>query len=91
MSRALSTFALLILNAGWIIPFYLAIRSLIDWCELEASPLVYGTERTVNSFPFLAFSERMFTVTCIWLAIVIAGNTLVARFRRTATREVFES
>jgi hypothetical protein len=91
MFRALSTFALLILNTGWIIPFYLSITSLIDWCELEASPLVYGTERTVNSFPFLAFSDRIFTVACIWLAIVIACKTLVARFRRTAKREVFDS
>jgi hypothetical protein len=39
----------------------------------------------------LAFSERMLTVTCIWLAIAIAGNTFVTRFRQSATRGVFES
>lgn len=86
MPRALATFSLLILNTGWIIPFYLSITSLIDWCDLEASPLVYGTQRTVNSFPFLNFADLMFKVACIWLAIAIAGNTLVARFRQTPKR-----
>jgi hypothetical protein len=91
MSRALATFSLLILNTGWIIPFYLSITSLINWCDLEASPLVYGTERTVNSFPFLEFADRMFMVACVWLAIAIACNTLAARFKRTAKREVLDS
>jgi hypothetical protein len=45
MLHILKTAFALMLNLGWVLPFYLSMSSLIDWCRLEASPVVYGTDR----------------------------------------------
>jgi hypothetical protein len=67
---------LLCLNLGWLIPGYLCIHSLRQWCRVEASPVVYGIERQLNSFPFLRFSEEMLAITTIWLGLVLGYHTL---------------
>lgn len=67
------------LNAGWIVPLYLSINAVIQWCRLEASPVIYGTEGIVNSFPFLQFAQTNLIVACIWLAAAVTLNTLLRR------------
>lgn len=67
------------LNAGWIVPFYLSLHAVIEWCRLEASPVIYGTERTLNSFPFLSFAQSALIVACVWLAGAVILNTLLRR------------
>lgn len=64
-------------NAGWIVPFYLCVNTLIQWCRLEALPLIHGGEHHVNSFPFLGFSQDMLVVTCVWLAAAAIFNPLL--------------
>ena len=54
------------LNAGWIVPLYLSVNAVIQWCRLEASPVIYGTEGIVNSFPFLQFAQTTLIVACIF-------------------------
>lgn len=76
----------LILNLGWLLPFYLSMSSLIDWCRLEVSPVVYETDRGANSFPFLSFSRQMLIVACTWIAIAIAWNTITNAIARKAKR-----
>jgi hypothetical protein len=82
MSWILCTVFLLVLNAGWLVPCYLSINSLIQWCQLEVSPMVYNTTPSKNVFPFLAFSHDMLVVTCLWAGIAIAWNTIGARIVR---------
>ena len=86
MLHILKTAFALILNLGWVLPFYLSMSSLIDWCRLEASPVVYGTDRGVHSFPFLSSSRQMLIVACIWIAVAIAWNTIRASIARKANR-----
>ncbi len=69
----------IVLNAGWIVPLYLSVNAIIQWCRLEASPVIYGTEGTVNSFPFLQFAQETLVVACIWLAVAVIVNTLRRR------------
>ncbi len=76
MKSAAITLGLLCLNAGWLIPGYLCISSLIQWCQLEASPIIYGTERQINSFPFLHFAQSMALLTTAWLGLAVIFNTL---------------
>ena len=66
---------LLILNIGWVLPAYACVSLMIDWCLLEAAPVIYGTTKTINSFPFLQTSRQVLLVTCIWVAIACALNT----------------
>jgi len=87
MYACLKALAALCFNIGWLFPVYLCISSIIDWCRLEASPVIYGTEGLVNGFPFLQFAEEMLNVTCVWLGIVIAFHTLMrARIRTQQTQ-----
>ncbi len=76
MYSVAKTLGLLCLNAGWLIPGYLCISSLIQWCQIEASPIIYGTERQMNSFPFLHFSQSMALVATVWLGLALVFHTL---------------
>ena len=87
MLHILKTAFALMLNLGWVLPFYLSMSSLIDWCRLEASPVVYGTDRGGHSFPFLSFSRQMLIVAFIWIVVAIAWNTIRVSIARKATRD----
>ena len=58
--------ALTILSCGWLLPLWVAYGTYIQFLQSEQYP-----ER-VNSFPFLRFSEEMFSAACAWLAVAIA-------------------
>ena len=84
MYSAVKTLALLCLNLGWLIPAYLSISWLIEWCDGEASPVIYGTERELNSFPYLHSSHEMLVIATVWLGVAIAFHTL-RQSRRTTS------
>ena len=76
MYHAAKTLALLGLNLGWLLAAYLSISWLIEWCDAEASPVIYGTERQFNSFPYLQSSHEMLVVAIVWLGVAITFHTL---------------
>ena len=63
-------FGKIIFFSGWIIPFYISAKSLIDWCNLEVAPAIYHYPKKGSIFPLLDLSEKAIGVTCIWLIIV---------------------
>jgi hypothetical protein len=62
--------ALVAFSSGWVAPFYFSFSFLASWCQLEAAPVVYGTESGGNSFPFLAYAKSWWWITSIWLGLV---------------------
>jgi hypothetical protein len=58
--------------SGWILPLYISAKCIIDWCVLEASPIVYNYQRIGSSFPFLETAEKALVIACIWLVFVFA-------------------
>jgi len=60
------------LSAGWLIPLWFGVSSYLDVWRPEAWPCASG-ERSPDSFPHLAFSRDCLAVSCVWLAMVIAG------------------
>lgn len=65
------------ISVGWVIPLFLAVRFILDWCRLEASPVVYGHARIANSFPFLSQAEIMVTTAAAWAGIATVAWLLV--------------
>jgi hypothetical protein len=70
MTRWLMFLALVVFSSGWVVPFYFSFQFLAGWCQLEAAPIVYGTEGGGNSFPFLAAAKSWWWITSIWLGLV---------------------
>jgi hypothetical protein len=65
--------ALWLVSVGWIAPLGFAAFFFWEWLDLEVAPVVYGGERAVNSFPFLAESQRLFWIGFAWAALVVAS------------------
>jgi len=59
-----------LLSAGWLAPLWLGVRFYLDFMQSELWPAVYGQPK-MNSFPFLEAAKGSFTVTCIWLGVVV--------------------
>ena len=76
MFAIVKTLVNLCVNVGWLIPAYLCVNSLLQWCRLEASPVIYGMERQLNSFPFLNFAHTMLAITVVWLGLALGYHTL---------------
>ena len=77
--RWLSIGALVAFSTGWLVPLYLAGQLLFDWCRLEVSPGITGTQRQVNSFSFLETAELQWHLAIGWLvAAVVYGRWLGA-------------
>jgi len=76
-----------LVSAGWVVPLFWSIRFAVRWCQLEASPVVYGTERTVNSFPFLTASRDMAEIACIWAGVVSFAWSIFFVWRFMLVRE----
>ncbi len=77
VSRTVRIVIIVLLSAGWIYPLFFSVRTLLDWCRLEASPVVYGTERTLNSFPFLHASQQALGLGVVWCAISLTAWMVV--------------
>ena len=70
MKRRLLLVATVAISSGWVIPLYFSFQFLLDWCKLEAAPVIYGKDPGANSFPFLAEAGRWWFVAVSWVAIV---------------------
>lgn len=58
-------------SAGWLVPLWISAYSMFAFCNGELWPRLRG-EHPLNSFPFIRFSEQVFTFAFVWLAAVIA-------------------
>ena len=81
MARWLLLILLVAFSSGWVLPLFLSVKFLLDWCRLEASPMIYEHAREMNAFPFLTTSERLWCLTSVWLAIVAVFWSAVAAQR----------
>jgi len=68
MLRRLAFVIAIAASVGWVVPLFLSMWFMLDWCRLEASPSVYGHERAANSFPFLAAAGWMLNMAALWAA-----------------------
>ena len=67
--RTMGRVVVAVLSAGWVIPVYLALNSYLKYVA-DIRSAVLG-EPTLNSFPFLQFSQQMLAVSAAWLFIVL--------------------
>ncbi len=63
---------LALLSAGWLVPMWMGVRTLLDFVELELWPLLLQ-QPELNSFPFIPFAGDCFAVAFLWLAAVVFG------------------
>lgn len=78
---ALKYLFFIVLSAGWILPLFLSLRSILSWGRAEVGPRLAG-ESPINSFPFLQFSSDMLGISLGWLALAIAVWTVFHLKRR---------
>ncbi len=64
--------AVALLSAGWVVPMWMGVRTLLDFVELELWPLLLE-QPELNSFPFIPFAGDCFALAFFWLAVVVAG------------------
>ena len=60
----------LLLMTGWILPFWVGGSTLLEYLRAEIAPRLAG-DHPMNSFTYVDFSWRCFTVGCVWLAIAV--------------------
>jgi hypothetical protein len=63
-------FFIALFSAGWIFPLWLSVDFFSHYLAFDFIPLSRG-EAGPDSFPFVNFGENAFTVSSIWLAMVI--------------------
>ncbi len=61
-----------LLSAGWLVPMWLGISTMLDFVELELWPLLLQQPK-LNSFPFIDFAGKCFAVAFLWLGLAVAG------------------
>lgn len=66
-----------LLSAGWLVPVWLGVATMLDFVELELWPLLLQQPK-LNSFPFIDFAGKCFAVAFLWLGLVVAGWAWVA-------------
>jgi hypothetical protein len=64
--------AIALLTAGWLVPMWLGLATVLDFIELELWPLLLEQPK-LNSFPFIRFAGQCFAAAFLWLGGVIAG------------------
>ena len=62
---------LVLISAGWVLPFWLAVDFFLQFVQMEAYPRLCG-QQPINSFPYLSFISTMSATACLWLAVAIA-------------------
>jgi hypothetical protein len=65
------------LTAGWLIPFWLAVDTYLDFRQSAVLPLALNVQ-PVSSFPYLHFVATCFGIAMAWLALVVACWAYVA-------------
>ncbi|NOT90046.1 MAG: hypothetical protein HOP03_17990 [Lysobacter sp.] len=66
-----------LLSAGWLVPMWLGVSTMLDFVELELWPLLLQQPK-LNSFPFIDFAGKCFAVAFLWLGLAVAGWAWVA-------------
>lgn len=64
----LARVAICAISAGWIVPLFASAALLLRHVELLGTGAL-----AQNSFPHLSASTQLFTVSMIWLAVVVIG------------------
>ena len=68
---------IVLLSAGWLLPTWLGVATMLDFVELELWPLLLQQPK-LNSFPFIDFAGKCFAVAFLWLGLAVAGWAWVA-------------
>lgn len=63
--------AIALFSIGWLVPAWIGLDTFMTFLNAEAWPLLRGAQ-PANSFPFVAFSARCWTVAFVWFAGVAA-------------------
>jgi hypothetical protein len=64
-------FVLIIVLNGWIIPLFISLFSVISFLKLEVSPVIYGNDKVLSSFPYLQLAEQSLYVFIIWALLSV--------------------
>ena len=75
--RAWARALIALLSAGWLVPMWMAVLTVLEFIDLELWPLLLQQPK-LNSFPFLDFAGDCLAVAVLWLGLVIAGWAWVA-------------
>jgi hypothetical protein len=67
----------LILITGWVLPFWLSGSTLLEYLRVEITPRLAGVQ-PLNSFPYIDFSSRSFTVGCVWMAVAVGYHVMAS-------------
>ncbi len=86
--RIIRTIIVVIASIGWIYPLFFSIGCIIVWCQVEASPVIYGTARTMNSFPFLHSSEQALKLAGNWCALSVLTWTIIIIRRQSSGKRL---
>jgi len=70
MKSAIARFTLALLSAGWLLPLWASVSVYLDFMNSDIWPAVLGHPR-MNSFPYLMAAKSSFTITCLWLGLVV--------------------
>lgn len=76
-----------LLSAGWLVPMWLGVATMLDFVELELWPLLLQ-QPELNSFPFIDFAWKCFAIGFLWLGLAVAGWAwaALASLQRTKDR-----
>jgi hypothetical protein len=64
------SFLIALFSTGWLLPMWLAGKSLLHWINYDEVGFSKG-EIPTESFPYVGFSYDLFTLGCTWLGLVI--------------------
>lgn len=56
---------------GWVIPLFISLFSVISFLKLEVSPVIYGHDKVLNSFPYMQLAEQSLYVFIIWVLLSV--------------------
>ena len=62
--------AIAMFSTGWLLPMWLSGQSVFAFVDAEVWPRLLG-QTPANSFPFLDFGLKAFTLAMLWLATVV--------------------
>lgn len=66
-----------LLSAGWLLPMWLGVSTLLEFVELELWPLLLQQPK-LNSFPFIDFAGKCFSIAFLWMGLAVAAWAWVA-------------
>jgi hypothetical protein len=58
-------------SAGWLLPLWVSVNILFEYYRVDLAPRLLLGQHPVHSFPFIQFSQALFTGACVWLAATV--------------------